>query len=260
MHPIINIAKRAVKKAETAIIRSLDRLHELEVARKAPHDFVTEMDKKAEQEIISVIQKAYPDHQIIAEESGLHDGQSDYVWLIDPIDGTHNFFRGVPHFCISIAFLERGVIQHGLISDPIRNETFFASRGQGARLNEKRLRVSTVRKLDEALIGMGFPVRHPEKLPRSTHVFQSLLPNISNTRCSGSAALDLAYVAAGRLDAFLEDDLKPWDLAAGALLVKEAGGLVCDWEGTENYLEKGNVIASTPKILNALLPKIIHSH
>lgn len=256
MHPIINIAKKAARKAETAIIRSIDRLDTLQIAQKAPHDFVTEMDEKAEQEIISVIRQAYPAHQIIAEESGLHKGQSDYVWLIDPIDGTHNFSRGIPHFSIAISFLEKGVIQHGLISDPMRNEVFTASRGEGARLNEKRLRVSTSRKLDQALVGIGFPVRHPEKLPRSANLFQSLLPNVSNVRCSGSAALDLAYVAAGRLDVFLEDDLKAWDLAAGALLVKEAGGLVCDWEGGEDYLKKGNIIASTPKLLSSLLPMV----
>jgi myo-inositol-1(or 4)-monophosphatase len=256
MHPIINIAKKAARKAETAILRSIDRLDTLEITQKAPHDFVTEMDKKAEQEIISVIKKAYPEHQIIAEESGLHEGQSDYIWLIDPIDGTHNFARGIPHFSIAISFLEKGVVQHGVISDPIRNEVFTASRGQGARLNERRLRVSAARKLDQALVGIGFPVRHPEKLPRSAKLFQSLLPEVSNIRCSGSAALDLAYVAAGRLDAFLEDDLKAWDIAAGALMVKEAGGLVCDWEGGEDYLRKGHIIASTPKLLSSLLPRV----
>src|SRR5690606_12058511 len=154
-------------------------------SQKGPHDFVTEMDKKAEAEIISIIKEAYPDHQIIGEESGLHEGQADYVWLIDPIDGTHNFSRGLPHFCISIAFMEKGKIQHGLILDPVRDELFTASRGKGARLNDKRIRVSDTKKLNTSLVCMGFPVRYSEKMPRSTECFQSLMPDISNFRCSG---------------------------------------------------------------------------
>jgi myo-inositol-1(or 4)-monophosphatase len=260
MHPILNIAQKAARKAGSLIVRSLDHLDTLDISTKGPHDFVTEMDKRSEQEIIAIIKQAHPEHQIIAEESGLHEGLSDYVWMIDPIDGTHNFSRGVPHFCIAISFLERGKLQHGLIYDPLRNEIFTASRGQGARLNDKRVRVSSTRKLNDALVGIGFPVRHPEKLPRSANVFNSLLPNISNIRTSGSAALDIAYVAAGRLDAFVEDDLKPWDLAAGALMVKEAGGLVCDWDGGEDFLKKGNIVATTPKILSSLLPKVSMSY
>jgi len=225
MHPLLNIAIMAAKKAGNVMLRSFERLDTIHVSSKGLHNFVTDIDRKSEQEIIATILKAYPDHQIIAEESGLHKGKSDYVWHIDPLDGTHNYMRGVPHFCVSIACIAKGSVEHGVIYDPIRHEIFSASRGQGARLNDRRVRISPVSKLENALIGTGFPVRTPKYLTAYLPVFSQLMPQISNIRCTGSAALDLAYVAAGRLDAFLEIDLHSWDIAAGALMVKEAGGV-----------------------------------
>lgn len=256
MNPILNIATTAARKAGNIIIRSLDRLDTIKVASKGLHDFVTEIDKKAEKEIIAIIRKAYPNHQIIGEEGGVLQGVEDSVWIIDPLDGTHNFLRGFPHFSISIAFQQKGKLQEGLIFDPIRQEIFSASRGKGSRLNDKRIRVSPVIKLEHALLGTGFPMRKLENLPNYLRVFQEIMLKITNIRCAGSAALDLAYVAAGRLDAFFEINLQPWDLAAGALIIKEAGGLVADWRGEENYLEKGCVVAGTPKVFSALMALI----
>jgi myo-inositol-1(or 4)-monophosphatase len=259
MNPIVNIALNAARKAGNVMLRSIERLDTINSTQKGLHDFVSDVDKKAEQEIIYTIQKAHPNHQILAEETGLHPGESDCVWIIDPLDGTHNYVRGLPHFSVSIAFQFKGKIEHGLIFDPIRHEIFSASRGQGARLNDRRLRVSPTTVLDHALIGTGFPVRYPNDLLSYLPIFQRIMPKIGNIRCSGSAALDLAYVAAGRLDAFLELKMKPWDTAAGSLLVKEAGGLVADWQGEEKFLENGAIIATTPKLLSLLLKLIAAS-
>ncbi len=190
MHPILNIALSASRKAGNVVLRSMERLDMIHTTQKGLHDFVSDVDKKAEQEIIATILKAYPDHQIIAEESGLHQGQADCVWLIDPLDGTHNYVRGVPHFSISIAFQFKGKIEHGLVYDPIRHELFTASRGGGARLNERRIRISPTTQLEQALIGTGFPVRYPEALPPYLQQFQQLMPRLSNIRCLGSAALE----------------------------------------------------------------------
>lgn len=252
MHPILNIAISAAHKAGNIMLRSFDRLDTINTTAKGLNDFVTDVDKKAEQEIIAIIRKAHPDHQIIAEESGLHQGLGECEWIIDPLDGTYNYMRGFPHFSVSIAFRYRGKLQHGLVYDPIRQEMFTASRGEGARLNERRIRASTVTKLQNALIATSFPMRYPEQLPEFLRLFQQLMLQISKMRCPGSAALDLAYVAAGRTDGYIEQTLKPWDIAAGALLVKEAGGLVGDWQGEENYLDSGNIIAGNPKIFSAL--------
>lgn len=252
MHPLLNIAIMAARKAETVLLRSLDRLDTVRPSQKGLHDFVSDVDKRSEQEIIHVIKKAYPSHQIIAEESGVQTGDEESVWIIDPLDGTHNYLRGFPHFSISIAFQFRGKLEHAVVYDPVRREMFTASRGQGAHLNDKRLRVSSTTRLENALIGTGFPVRRPENLQSYLQVFQKLMPQLSNIRCAGSAALDLAYVAAGRLDAFFEAHLQIWDVAASALLIKEAGGLVSDWQGGEDYLRKGDVIAGTPKIFSTL--------
>jgi len=254
MHPIINIAITAARKAGNVMVRSFERLDTINVSKKGLNNFVTDVDKQAEQEIIAVIRKAYPDHQIIAEESGLSRGDADFVWIIDPLDGTHNYLRGFPHFCISIAYQLKGKIEHGLVYDPIRQEIFTASRGAGARLNDRRIRVNPLTKLEQALVSTGFPVRTPAQLVDFLPIFNQLMPQLANIRCSGSAALDLAYVAAGRLDAFLEVGLKPWDVAAGALLVSEAGGLVGDWQGGENYLKKETILAATPKIFSAFMP------
>lgn len=253
MHPIINVALKAARKAGDVMLQSLDRLDTIRSTTKSHLDFVTDIDKRAEKEIITLLKRAYPNHTIIAEESGQYHGEKDSVWIIDPLDGTHNYLRGFPHFCVSIGFQHKGKLEHGLVYDPIRQEVFSASRGQGARLNDRRIRVSENTRLENALVGTGFPVRNPDSLLEYLDSFKNLVPHFANIRCSGSAALDLCYVAASRLDAFLEMRLHAWDIAAGSLIVKEAGGLVADWQGEEKYLEKGAILAATPKIFAALL-------
>lgn len=251
--PIVNIAVRAARAAGDIIIRALDRLDRIEVSEKKPHDYVTDIDRKAEKEIISTIKKAHPAHAIWAEESG-ESGDHDYVWIIDPLDGTRNFIHGLPHFAVSIAVTYKGRIEHGVIYDPVRQELFTASRGKGAQLNDRRIRVGTKTTLEESLLGTGFPHRTSEAgIAAYTSALQALLPISGDLRRGGSAALDLAYVACGRLDGFWEIGLKPWDIAAGILMIKEAGGLVCDFESGEDYLRSGNVIAGNPKILKPLV-------
>lgn len=254
--PIINIAVEAARAGGNIIIRAMKRMDTIKITEKKPNDFVTEVDQRVEQEIISVIKKAYPDHSILGEECGELDG-NDYQWIIDPIDGTRNFIHGFPHFAISIALAHKNTIEHGVIYDPIRQELFTASRGKGAKLNEHRIRVAARKTLEECLIGTGFAYRHSDKtadLPGN--IFKTILPICGDIRRAGAATLDLAYVACGRLDGFWELGLKIWDIAAGVLLVKEAGGIVCDPEGSENYLKSGNVVAANPMILRQFLKSI----
>lgn len=260
MHPFINIAIRAARTAGNIIVRAVERLDLIETQQKQYNDFVTNIDRQAEKAIIDLIHKNYPSHGIIAEESGITpaNDSSDTVWIIDPLDGTTNFIHGFPHFAISIAVQIKNRIEHALIYDPIRQEQFTASRGNGAQLNNRRIRVSSRTNLSETLIGTGFPFRNPARLDSYLKTFGALLPQVSGVRRAGSAALDLAYVAAGRFDGFWEYDLGIWDIAAGALLVQEAGGLISDMDGGENYLTKGEVIAGNPKIFKALL-QAIHS-
>jgi len=253
MQPILNNAIIAARNASKIILRSIGRLDAHQILEKHRNDYVTEVDKAAEREIIQTLRKSYPDHKIIAEESGIAEGNEDFVWIIDPLDGTTNYIHGVPHFAVSIAFQYKGKIEHGLVYDPIRNELFAASRGEGARLNDRRIRVSQNSKIEQSLVGTGFPYKDPEFIPLYLKMFQALLPEVSGIRRAGSAALDLAYVAAGRFDGFWELGLKPWDMAAGALLIKEAGGLVSDVTGEENFLKTGNIIAGNPRIFKALL-------
>jgi len=256
--PIVNIAVNAARAAGNLMIRAQDRLDTIEVSLKSANDFVTDIDKKVEQEIINVIRKAHPHHRILAEESGELPGKDDeYTWIIDPIDGTRNFIHGFPQFCVSIAIKKKGKIEHGVIYDPVRQELFTASRGKGARLNDHRIRVSKSNKLSECLIGTGFPnSREDEQARAHVEALVTLLPICGDIRRAGSAALDLAYVASGRLDGFWEIGLKVWDIAAGALLIKEAGGLVCDTNGGDDYLKTGNIVAGNPKVLKALFKKI----
>lgn len=256
MHPIMNIAIKAARNASKIIVRDLDRLYALHVEEKVPNDFVTEVDRKAEQEIIQTIRAAYSQHSILAEESGQQGENEEYLWVIDPLDGTANFIHGIPHFGISIAVKYRGKLEHGVILDPIRQELFYASRGQGAYLNDKRLRVSQRKTLKESLIATGFPFRNPSKLPLYLKSFSAVLPQVSDLRRAGSACLDLAYVAAGRFDGFWEMELNEWDIAAGALLVKEAGGFVSDFKGGETYLTNGEILAANPKIFKSLLQTV----
>ena len=259
MYPMLNTAIQAARQAGKLIIQYCDRIDTLTITQKGHNDFVTEVDKAAEEIIIRVLRKTYPNHQMIGEESGISkEGDNDYVWIIDPLDGTTNFIHNIPHFCISIALRYKNKLEQAVIYDPIRSEIFTASRGHGATLNERKIRISQCQKLEKALIGTGFPFRDPEYFEEYFSMFKRIFPQTAGIRRLGSAALDLAYVAAGRLDGYFEANLKPWDMAAGVLLVKEAGGLISDYEAKENYLQTGNIVAANPKIFKALLKAIHH--
>ncbi len=260
IHPVVNIALRAARKAGDKIMRATDRLDLLQIEAKGLNDFVSDMDRKSEQEIIYHIHKAYPDHHILAEESGAsdHAEASDYQWLIDPIDGTTNFVRGIPHFAISIACKYKGKLEHAVVFDPVRQEEFTASRGQGAQLNGKRIRVSNRQTLESAVLGTGIPFlsRQHEHLPAYVQSLQTLAANSAGIRRMGAASLDLAYVAAGRFEAFWEIGLSEWDIAAGALLIQEAGGLVSDFNGGQDFLSTGNIVCGNPKCFKAVLQTV----
>ncbi len=254
--PILNIAVNAARAAGNIIIRALDRLDTVHVSQKQPNDYVTDIDRKAEQEIISIIRKAHPHHGILGEESGETLGK-DFTWIIDPIDGTRNFIHGYPQFAVSIGIRYKGKIEHGVIYDPVRQELFTTSRGKGARLNDKRIRVSTRTQLEDCLLATGFMHRHSKSLLEAhLRTLETLIPLCGDIRRPGAATLDLAYVACGRLDGFWERGLKIWDIAAGTLLIKEAGGLVCDMDGGDDYLTSGDVVVGNPKILKLLLKNI----
>ena len=253
MDALLNIAVRAARRAGDVIVRHVDRLGSLNVSAKGRNDFVSEVDKMAEAEIIATVQQSYPDHAFLAEESGA-TGESEFVWIIDPLDGTTNFLHGFPVFAVSIALRQRDVLQHGVIYDPMRQELFTASRGQGAQLDGRRIRVSKRTALDGALIGTGFPYRgNTVWMDQYLEMFRSVAMQSAGLRRPGAAALDLAYVAAGRLDGFWELGLSPWDIAAGALMVREAGGLVGDLQGNDGYMESGHVLAAPPKVFAALI-------
>ncbi|MDJ0891060.1 MAG: inositol monophosphatase family protein [Gammaproteobacteria bacterium] len=251
MHPLVNIAVRAARQAGAIIVRNLGRISASDAARKGHNDFVSEVDRQAEAAVIQTIQKAYPHHSILAEESGAQ-GDSEYQWVIDPLDGTTNFLHGFPVFSVSIAVSYRGRLQHAVVYDPLRQEIFSASQGSGAQMNDRRIRVSRCRSLGDALLGTGFPFRDLENLRVYLRIFQDLLTRTSGIRRAGSAAIDLAYVACGRLDGFWEFGLKPWDMAAGALLIREAGGFVGDFQGTDHFLDSGNIVAGTDHVYRAL--------
>jgi myo-inositol-1(or 4)-monophosphatase len=256
MEPMINIALRAARKAGENIVRASDDLHRFEVKAKGVNDFVTEVDLNAEREIIYHLQKAYPDHAILGEESGLIGSEdAEYRWIVDPLDGTTNFVRGIPHFAVSIACMYRGKLEHAVIVDPVRREEFTASRGRGAQLNGHRIRVSDLANLDGALLGTGIPFKNhcDDMLEPYSKSLEVLASQCAGIRRAGAASLDLAYVAAGRLDAFWEIGLAQWDIAAGVLLVREAGGLVADVDASENYLESGNIVCGNPKCFKAVL-------
>lgn len=253
---ILNIAVNAARAAGNVIMRAMDRLDTIKITQKNPNDYVTEIDQQAEREIIAIIRKAHPHHGIIGEESGETAGD-EFTWIIDPIDGTRNFMHGFPHFCVSIGIRYKNKMEHAVIYDPIRQDLFTGSRGKGARLNEHRIRVSKHTHLDDCLLGTGFPYRHSKKhVDIYVQSLQDLIPHCGDIRRAGSAALDLAYVAAGRLDGFWELGLKLWDLAAGTLLIKEAGGMVTDVQGGDSYMKNGHVVAANPKIIKLLLKKL----
>ncbi len=252
MHPLLNTAIKAARKAGTVILRHADHLDRLSIETKGRNDFVSEVDRLAEAEIIQIIHNAYPDHAILAEESGEQAG-SQYKWIIDPLDGTTNFLHGYPQYAVSIAVSHDGKLDQAVVFDPLRNEMFIASRGKGAQLNDRKIRVSKTVEMEAALLGTGFPFKEFDKLNVWIETFRQLLPMTSGVRRAGSAALDLAHLASGRLDGFWEFGLKPWDMAAGCLLIQEAGGIVTDIDGTDGYLETGNIVAGTVKIYEAML-------
>ncbi len=257
---MLNIAIRAARSAGDIILRASEHVDHIQIDNKEQHDFVTEIDRQAELDIIKILKTAYPEHGIIAEESGVHEG-NDYTWIIDPLDGTTNFLHGFPHYAVSIALKHKERLEVGVVYDPIKDELFCGARGDGATLNGKRIRVTKQNNLAGALIGTGFPFKAQQQqyLNAYLDMFKAVCMNTSGIRRTGSAAIDLAYLAAGRLDGFWEVDLKSWDIAAGLLIVKEAGGVVTDLSFNDNYLESGNIIVGNPK-LHTLLYQLIQPH
>jgi myo-inositol-1(or 4)-monophosphatase len=257
LDPAVNIAVKAARRAASIINQAASQLDLLNVETKAPNDFVTEVDRAAEAAIVDILREAFPEHGILAEESGRSgptDGRgAEYVWIIDPLDGTTNFIHGFPQYAISIALTRKGVPEHAVIFDPVANELFTASRGRGAYMDDRRLRVSRRTRLADALLGTGFPFRQFEHIDAYLAMFRELTQKTAGLRRPGAAALDLAYVASGRLDGFWEIGLAPWDIAAGVLLIQEAGGFVADFEGEDDYLKTGNLVAGTPKVFTELL-------
>ncbi|WEN14687.1 inositol monophosphatase family protein [Rhodanobacter sp. AS-Z3] len=253
--PHVTIAARAARSAGNIILRYMNRIDGLNIVEKQQMDFVSEVDKLAEAEIIKELRRAYPDHAILAEESG-QTGKGPLTWVIDPLDGTHNYLRGIPHFSVSIALLEKGVPIHAVVFDPLRDELYTASKGDGAYINDRRMRVGKRENLGGAMIATGFPYRQREHLVPQMDITRAILGQAEDIRRSGSAALDLAYVAAGRYDGYFEIGLKPWDLAAGVLLVHEAGGRYCDFAGRDGIPESGNIVAGNLNVAKALVDAI----
>jgi myo-inositol-1(or 4)-monophosphatase len=254
---MLNTAIKAARRGAAVINRASFDLDRVNVTEKKHNDFVTDVDQGAEQAIIEVLSKAYPDHAILAEESGAsantHD-EVEYQWIIDPLDGTTNFIHGFPQYCVSIALAHRGVVTQAVIYDPVRNDLFTATKGAGAYLNDKRIRVSKLDRLASALIGNGHAAGSPRALEEYLKMYQVVGERCRGIRRAGSAALDLAYVACGRLDGFYEKGLKPWDIAAGSLMITEAGGIVGEFTGESSYLYKGDVIAAGPKVFAQMVP------
>jgi len=255
MHPMLTTAVKAARKAGAIITRASSDLDRLTVRRKQHNDFVTEVDHAAEEAIIRTLRDAYPSHAFLGEESGRTSpaAESEHLWIIDPLDGTTNFLHGFPQYCVSIALRHKGVLQQAVIYDPNRNELFTATRGAGAFLNDRRIRVTGLDRLDDSLIGTGFPFRDFSQFDEYLRMFGEITRRVAGVRRPGSAALDLAWVAAGRLDGFWEMGLSPWDMAAGALLVREAGGLVGDFTGADGFLDSGRIVAANAKIFSPLL-------
>ena len=255
MHALVNIAISAVRNASKTIMRSLEHLEGGRIGSAERHEFATHVEQLAIEEITNTIHKAYPDHKIRQSSEQLPEN-GEPIWIIDAIDGFINYAHAFPHFSTSIAVKHKNKIEHAVIYDPMRQDLFAASRGEGAYLNERRIRVSSNKHPEEALLGTGFPHQQIQHLKPYIQTFTELFPQVDGVRRSGSSALDLAYIAAGRLDGFWEFSLKEWNMAAGVLLVKEAGGLVSDFQGEENYLESGNLVAGNPKIFKVILQAI----
>ena len=257
MNPMLNIAIRAARAAGDVIIRQIDHVQDLPVTKKSKNDFVTEVDKHAEIAIIDTLRNSFPNHAFLAEESG-QKGDSPYLWIIDPLDGTTNYLHGFPQYAVSIALQHNGELVQAVVYDPLRQELFTASRGEGAMLNNKRIRVSKQKSLEGALLGTGFPFKEQERLNEYLDSFKALFPMTAGIRRAGAASLDLAYVACGRLDGFWEFGLKPWDIAAGVLLIKEAGGMINDFYGGDEYMDTGDIVTSNSELLKTMLNEFSH--
>jgi myo-inositol-1(or 4)-monophosphatase len=255
LHPMLNIAIKAARSAGSIINRAALDLEVLKVGSKGPNDYVSEVDQKAEAIIIETLLEAYPGHGILAEESGRTHGakDSDYVWIIDPLDGTTNFIHGFPVYAVSIALAYRHQVQQAVVYDPTRNDMFYASRGRGAFLNDRRLRVSKRTRLSDSLVGTGFPFRKGDNFKRYVKMFEEIMQSCAGLRRPGAAALDLCYVAAGYYDGFFETGLSPWDVAAGSLMITEAGGLIGNFTGEADYLYQREVVAGNPKVYGQLV-------
>ena len=256
MHPMLNVAVKAARRAGTVINRASLNLERLQVDRKQHNDFVTEVDRQAEAAIIETLSDAYPSHGFLAEETGAQNADAEFVWIIDPLDGTTNFIHGFPQYAVSIALSVSGVIQQAVVYDPTRDELFTATRGAGAYLDRRRLRVATQDRLANCLIGTGFQYRDDQDLEKYLKIFADMSRQCSGLRRPGAASLDLAYVAAGRYDGFFESDLKPWDIAAGALLITESGGLIGNYRGEEGFLYSGEVLTANPRIFAQMVQSL----
>lgn len=255
LHPMLNIAIKAARAAGAIINRGALDIERLQVELKAANDFVTEVDRASEDAIIEIILQAFPDHGILAEESGRSRGnkKSDFLWIIDPLDGTTNFIHGLPIYAVSIALAFRGKVEQAVVYDPARNDLYYASKGRGAFLNDRRLRVSKRTRLQQSLIGTGFPFRRGDSVKRYVKIFEEVMQQCAGLRRPGAAALDLCYVAAGWYDGFFETGLSPWDVAAGSLMVTEAGGLIGNFTGEADFLYQREVVAATPKVYGQLV-------
>ncbi|GBL04763.1 inositol-1-monophosphatase [Glaciecola sp. KUL10] len=256
MHPMLNIAVRAARSAGSVIARGFENIDDLEIQQKGANDFVTKVDKEAEQAIISKIQQSYPDHMFVGEEGGVVEGNADFKWVIDPLDGTTNFIKGIPHFCVSIALLYKGRLDQAVVFDPIRGELFTASRGNGAQLNGKRIRASQAKELSNTVLATAFPFKDRDYLDIYMASFKEIFSQAGDIRRGGSAALDLAYVAAGRVDGYWEKGIKPWDIAAGELIAREAGALVTDFKGGNDPMHSGEIVAGSARVVQALVKQL----
>jgi myo-inositol-1(or 4)-monophosphatase len=253
MHALLNVAVMAARRGGDTLIRNLNKLDKIKIEMKGRNDFVSEVDRAAERAVIDTILKHYPAHAILAEESGAQGGESEYLWVIDPLDGTTNYLHGFPVFAVSVGLMVGGRLEHGCVYDPMRQELFTASRGQGAELDGHKIRVSGCKSLDRALLGTGFPFRDSGiALDPYVSMLTKAIRETSGVRRPGAAALDLCYVAAGRLDGFWETGLSKWDIAAGALIIREAGGIVSSLDGSENFMDTGHVLTGTPKIYTGM--------
>lgn len=260
MNPILTTAWKAARKAGSMMLRASNNLNNIKVDNKAINDFVSEIDREAERILVAAIQETYPHHAILSEEAGqIGNAKAEYQWIIDPLDGTTNYLHGHKQFAISMGLLHKGVLTEALVYAPEQNDLYTASRGQGALLNDKRIRVSQRIEMSRSLIATGFPVVDQSIMDTYLSILKDVLAKSAGGRREGSAALDLCHVACGRADGFFEFNLKPWDIAAGALIVQEAGGMVTDMHGEQEWLETGNIVAGNPKILAQLL-QIIAPH